>query len=318
MEKLRQFIGMRTVKTAGAAGAAIFISNLLGLSYAANSGIIAILSVQSTKKKSNDLAKQRLFATLLALGIGSLVFLLLGFTPLAFSVYLVFFIPISMKLGFNEAIVPCSVLVSHLLAIRSVAPNWLVNEFMQMVIGAGMGLLVNIHIPSLQAQLEDDIRRIEEKMQEILRDMARCLGHEIACHHKSLFLELESLLKAGRDRVLQESNNYPGEKVNYYIRYMDMRNSQFEVLKHLGRYVDRVQLINEQAHLAAALTENVADEVSNLNPKEGSFEQLKEYQSLFKSMALPKTRQEFESSASIHEFISDLELLIDLKRNFMR
>lgn len=317
MEKIRGTIGARTLKTAFAAGVAIFLSILLGLSYAGNSGIIAILSVQNTKKKSSEIAKQRLFATIIAFAISSGVFLVLGFTPFAFAVYLLIFIPISVRLGLNEAIVPCSVLVTHLLAVESVAPAWLLNEFMQMVIGAGMGLLVNIHIPSLRVELENDINEIEAKMKEILHNMAGCLRHENFCHNQSLFDELESCLKKSRERVLQESYNYSGDDVNYYIRYMDMRNSQFEVLKHLGRYVDRVHLIDEQAYLAAAITDQVADDVSNLSPKKLSLEQLQAYRTQLSGMKLPKTREEFESQASIHEFMSDLELLIELKRNFM-
>ena len=317
MKKIRGTIGARTLKTALAAGVAIFLSILLGLSYAGNSGIIAILSVQNTKKKSSEIAKQRLFATVIAFAISSGVFLVLGFTPFAFAVYLLIFIPISVRLGLNEAIVPCSVLVTHLLAVESVAPAWLLNEFMQMVIGAGMGLLVNIHIPSLRVELENDINEIEAKMKEILHNMAGCLRHENFCHNQSLFDELESCLKKSRERVLQESYNYSGDDVNYYIRYMDMRNSQFEVLKHLGRYVDRVHLIDEQAYLAAAITDQVADDVSNLSPKKLSLEQLQAYRTQLSGMKLPKTREEFESQASIHEFMSDLELLIELKRNFM-
>ena len=125
--------------------------------------------------------------------------MVLGFTPFAFAVYLLIFIPISVRLGLNEAIVPCSVLVTHLLAVESVAPAWLLNEFMQMVIGAGMGLLVNIHIPSLRVELENDINEIEAKMKEILHNMAGCLRHENFCHNQSLFDELESCLKKSRE-----------------------------------------------------------------------------------------------------------------------
>ena len=60
VDRIRQFIGLRTLKTAVAAGIAIFIATLIGLSYAANAGIIVILSVQNTKRRSSELARQRL------------------------------------------------------------------------------------------------------------------------------------------------------------------------------------------------------------------------------------------------------------------
>ena len=64
LQKLQKIVGYRTLKTAVGAALAIFISQLLGLSYAANSGIIVILSIQNTKQKSRDMAKQRFIATL--------------------------------------------------------------------------------------------------------------------------------------------------------------------------------------------------------------------------------------------------------------
>lgn len=150
MRRIRKYIGMRTIKTAFGAILAVFISQLLNLDYAANSGIIVILSVQSTKKKSKDLAIMRIGSTVLALTIGALVFSFMGFTAVAFGVYLLIFIPIAVQLKFHDGIVPCSVLVSHILSIQSVALPALVNEMMQMFIGAGIGFLLNLYMPSLE------------------------------------------------------------------------------------------------------------------------------------------------------------------------
>lgn len=80
----RQFIGLRTLKTAVAAGIAIFIATLIGLSYVASAGIIVILSVQNTKRRSSELARQRLVATLIALFLSSVVYRLIGFNPCGF------------------------------------------------------------------------------------------------------------------------------------------------------------------------------------------------------------------------------------------
>lgn len=49
-------IGMRTMKTAIAATLAIILAEWLHLEYAVSAGIIAILSVQNTKKGSLQLA----------------------------------------------------------------------------------------------------------------------------------------------------------------------------------------------------------------------------------------------------------------------
>lgn len=162
MKTVSRYLGQKTLKTAIGAAIAIFISFSIGLSYGVNSGIIVILSVQSTKKKSRDLAIMRIGSTVLALTIGKLVFTLVGFSSIAFGVYLLFFIPIASRLKFHDGIVPCSVLVSHLLAAKSVTFAMLGNEMMQMLIGAGIGFILNFFMPNLEKQLTEDMRRIDD------------------------------------------------------------------------------------------------------------------------------------------------------------
>lgn len=161
MKTVSRYLGQRTLKTAIGAAIAIFISFSIGLSYGVNSGIIVILSVQSTKKKSRDLAIMRIGSTVLALTIGKLVFTLVGFSSIAFGVYLLFFIPIASRLKFHDGIVPCSVLVSHLLTAKSVTFAMLGNEMMQMLIGAGIGFILNFFMPNLEKQLTEDIQNLK-------------------------------------------------------------------------------------------------------------------------------------------------------------
>lgn len=318
MEKMSKVIGYRTIKTAVGAAIAVLISQLIGLSYAANSGIIVILSVQSTKKKSRDLALQRLLATILALATGTVVFSILGFTALSFGVYLLVFIPLAVKMKFHDAIVPCSVLVSHILSVKSVAPNWLLNEFMQMVIGAGVGLVMNMHIPSVEGKLCEDITHIEEGIKKVLNDMAACLRKPLELKlEESYLIDLGAALGDGRERAVIEASNHPGGEVTYFMRYMDMRNSQYELLKHMGKYVQRVKYINEQSEMAAKLTDYVAAQVSEPNTKAAAFTGLEEYRQKFRTMELPKTREEFENRASLFEYVNDLENLINVKRSFV-
>lgn len=326
LDRLRRFIGLRTLKTAVASGIAIFIANLIGLSYAANAGIIVILSVQNTKQRSSELARQRLTATLIALSLSAVVYRLIGFNPLAFSIYLLIFIPIAVRLKFHDAIVPCSVLVSHLLAVESVAPQWLLNEFLQMVIGAGMALLVNLHIPSHAARIREDLDRLEDKQREFLRCLAHQLrqagaGVEIAAlgaDGAKLLSELDLLWHQASHHVQQEAQNYPGEDSDRNLRYLDMRKSQFEVLRHLQKYVGRVRARGENVRRAAEVTDRVAEEVARIGGEPESAGLVRAYQEQFDAMDLPRTREEFVSQAALYDYISDLELLIELKRGFQK
>ncbi len=67
-------LGMRTIKTALGATLAILVAQALGLKYALSAGIITVLSVQNTKQKSVEIAKLRLYSTVLALLLSGILF----------------------------------------------------------------------------------------------------------------------------------------------------------------------------------------------------------------------------------------------------
>lgn len=318
MRRITGHIGLRTVKTALGAALAIYISQRLGLSYAGNSGIIVILSIQTTKKKSMDLALMRLGSTVLALSIGAVMFSTLGFNYLAFGAYLLVFIPLAAKLKFNDGIVPCSVLVSHLLAIQSVALPWLGNEMMQMVIGAGIGFLFNLQMPNLEKELNADIIEIEKLQKGILISMAGSLrNRKTSMKEENLYARLELKLQSAYEKALRESGNHLVTEVTYYVRYMEMRSVQFEILRYMRKYDKKVYQNSEHPEMVANLTLIASDEFREFNTKEKLFTELAEYKAIFRAMELPVTREAFENRASLYEFVNDLERLIDIKREFI-
>ncbi|MDP3386877.1 MAG: aromatic acid exporter family protein [Eubacteriales bacterium] len=317
MQRIRKHIGMRTIKTVIGAIAAVLISQLLNLDYAANSGIIVILSVQSTKKKSKDLAIMRIGSTILALTIGALVFSLMGFSALAFGVYLLVFIPIAVQLKFHDGIVPCSVLVSHLLSTQSVALPALANEMMQMFIGAGIGFLLNLYMPSLEKKIEQDILEIDEMIRAILIEMANCLRTKATTIDEVFYTRLEDKLKESYNRVKIESENRLIAKNNYHLHYMESRIIQFEILYHMRRCFKRLYASYKQTLMVADLTDLIADKLNGLETSEEVCQQINEYRATFRLLPLPLTREEFENRATLYEYINDLEHFLKAKSSII-
>ena len=70
----------RSVKIIAAAVLAILVAQALGLDFAVSAGIVAILSVQPTKKETLRTALARFLAFAVALVISLALFNLLGFT----------------------------------------------------------------------------------------------------------------------------------------------------------------------------------------------------------------------------------------------
>ncbi|MGL5150712.1 MAG: aromatic acid exporter family protein, partial [Clostridium sp.] len=64
---MKNIIGQRVIKTSLGATFAIFISQLLGLTQIYSSGIIVILSIQSTKRDSIEIAFKRFKSVVVAL-----------------------------------------------------------------------------------------------------------------------------------------------------------------------------------------------------------------------------------------------------------
>lgn len=313
MDWIRRHIGMRTIKTAIGAALAVFIAQSLNVSYAANAGIIVILSVQATKRKSLDLAVMRIGSTILALAVGTLVFSTVGFTAIAFGLYLLIFIPIAVKLKFHDGIVPCSVLVSHLLAVQSVAIEWLGNEMLQMLIGAGIGFILNLYMPSLEKQIEDDRATIDDLIRNILDHMAYCLRRQQPELEDERYGQLADRIKQGFQRALRDAENRMSRERTEHLRFMELRNSQYDLLVHMKRYFKRLYVSYEQTHMVADLTDQVAAHFTEREQSDQVFGKINDYRNTFKKMNLPATREEFENRATLYEYINDLEHFLNLK-----
>lgn len=314
---MKKFIGLRTFKTAVGATLAIFISGALELRYAVAAGIIVILSIQSTKKTSILLALQRFGSTVLALFIAGILFTMVGYNPIAFGLYLTIFIPLAVKFKVSDGIVVSSVLVTHLLVEKSISPYWIRNELLLMFVGAGIGILFNIYMPKIEGEIKEDQRDIEEKMRKILIYMAKTLRTQsVYIGEEKLFQSLETRLREGSERVYRNLNNYANEEAKYYVRYMEMRNHQFEILKYMRGNFVRFYMTFQQTEIVAAFTERVALSLHEYNSAEGLLEDLKGIFEFFSIQSLPKTREEFENRAMLFEFLKDLEHLLEVKRNF--
>lgn len=316
---MKRFFGFRILKTAIGSSLAIIIAQFLGLKYAAAAGIITILSIQNTKKTSIKLAIQRIESTILALLISSILFLFFGYNPFIFGIYLIIFIPFTVFLKITDGIVVSSVLVTHLLAEKSISMFWIKNELLLMTVGAGIGIILNTYMPKIENEIKETQQNIEEHMRKILFHMAENLRNQsVHIEDEKLFNELERILKEGTDRAYRHLNNYIINDVKYYVQYMKMRTLQYEILKYMKSHFIKFYMTFEQTEIVAAFTEKVASNFGEYNTAEELLKELNEVINMFKVQELPKTREEFENRAMLFQFLNDMEALLELKKNFRK
>lgn len=317
MRKTMNYIGYRTIKTAIGAALAMLIASSVGLKYSVAAGIIVILSVQSTKRKSIQIAYQRMCACLLALFISTILFNLFGYSPIVFGIFLLLFIPLSARFRIKEGIVVSSVLVTHLLVEKSTSISLLMNEFMLMIVGVGIALLLNLYMPSIEKNVKEDMSYIENLMKEILFNMSSALREcAVSIKEEELINNLEKRLITGRKKALKTLNNSLISDNSYYVKYMDMRTQQLNAFKNMRRHFDRFSITYKQTEMISEFTLKLSESIHEYNTADGLLKNLQALRESFKDMELPKTREEFENRAMLFQFLNDLEQFLLIKNEF--
>ncbi|MBP1048353.1 aromatic acid exporter family protein [Enterococcus sp. BWM-S5] len=310
-------IGLRTIKTAVSAAASMMIASALGLLNPASAGIISVLSVTPTKKTSLFTGINRLLSLALATGIAFVCFKILGFTPWGFGVYLLLFIPAAVSLNLSDGIVVSSVLVTHYLIEKSLSWSLIGNEFLLMIIGVGMALLLNMYMPDVEKRLKEDQEAIEAVFRKILHDMAMYLNE--TQKERMLFErcnELKALINEGQDWAKNHAENQLLSKDNYYLDYFIMRKMQSSILKDMLRLLEQVVVEADQVKSIKRLLEYTSRTFSEANDGRDILDQIGIVYEEYRQSALPKTREEFENRAKLFQFLQLFYSFIETKKEF--
>lgn len=313
------FIGYRTLKTAIGSALAIIVAKWFGLEYATAAGIITILSVGKTRKKSMKIMLKRIISTLLALFISTVLFNIVGFKEISFGIFLLIFIPLAVKFNIEDGIVVSSVLVTHILTEKSTSLFWIVNEIGLMIVGVTVALIVNLYMPNTEDKIKEYQIYIEEHMKDILLRMSLTMKEGKKYLVNNILLEeLEDVLYKGRKLTYINLNNNIVQEDKYYVRYMNMRKNQVESIKYMLNHFKEDFSKYEQAMIMSKFIEKVANSIYEDNTAEKLLEDLEGLRQEFRKMELPKTREEFEIRASLFQFLNDMEQFLKIKNDFKK
>lgn len=293
------------------------LANHMELKYATAAAVITILSIQSTKKQSIQMAINRLIATLIALALSSVVFLGVGFTPIAFGLFLIIFIPMAAEFKVGEGIVPASVLVTHLLTENVVTWPLILNELMLLLTGVTVALLINLYMPSIESELKTCRTQIEDTMYKLFRNMAYALRiQSTGIEEEELYKRLEAAIEEGQEQAYKYTNNYLFTKASPFDKYFNMRNSQLQVMRYMREHFTKFFMCLEETEIVADFTEKVADSIRGKVTAKVLLEELEKLRNDFKASKLPTTREEFENRAMLYQFLNDLEHFLMIKKDF--
>lgn len=296
---------------------ALIIGNILGLQYATVGAVIAILSIQDTRKKALVISYKRIVACSIGILLSVILYSILGNRALIFGLFLIILIPLTSRLKVQEGMVPSVVLSTHFLVANNITIALIFNEILLMIIGIGVAAIANIFMPSLEDKFRDDKEWIEEHYRIIISKMSKSLiTHTVDIDEQKIINEVEKRLYESKETAYKIVNNHFFKSSSYYTDYINMRINQFDTIKRMRLHFQRFNIPVEQMNVMADFTLCVAENISEMNDCKSLLRDLDILRSEFKKMELPKTREEFESRAQLLQFLNDMEEFLLIKRNF--
>lgn len=316
MEQAMFKIGYRTLKTALGTALAIYLAQLLHLQNFASAGIITILCIQITQKRSLQASWARFAACLLAIVFSYVFFGLIGYYPFVIGILLVLFIPTTVVLKINEGIVTSSVIILHLYMSGGITMAFIWNEFQLITVGIGVALLMNLYMPSLDRKLAAYRKKIEDNFAVIFAEIERYLltgeqdwtGKEIP--------ETHQMIQEAKNLAYRDVQNHILRHENLYYHYFKMRQKQFEIIERLLPKITSISITVEQGKIIAHFIHELREAIHPGNTAHKFLKRLADMRTEFEEMPLPATREEFEARAALFHLLGEMEQYLVIKSYF--
>ncbi|QED48550.1 aromatic acid exporter family protein [Cytobacillus dafuensis] len=306
-------IGYRTIKTAIGTSAAIILAQILGFENFTSAGIITILCIQVTKKKSLRASWDRFFACLLAMVFCAIIFEGIAYHPLMIGLLLLLFIPTAVMLRKSDGIVTSSVIILHIYAAGQMTWDIILNEIGIITIGIGVALVANIFMPSLDLKLREYQVQIEENFKRIFDEIVKYLRTNESDWDGYEITETTKLIEQAESLAFRDVENHFLRNENVYFHYFKMREKQFEIIERVLPIVTSISHTVEQGEMIADFIEELAENIHPGNTADYFLDKLFVMKASFKRMELPKTRQEFEARAALFQFVREMEQYLWIK-----
>jgi uncharacterized membrane protein YgaE (UPF0421/DUF939 family) len=297
---------------------AVLLATLLDLNFSLSAGVIAMLSLLDTRKKTFILGLKRLLTGIGALFLGGALFELLGYNVAVLSLFLLLLMVTSHWVSSAHSIIGNFVLVGHIYSAGIVTLPSIINEFLLLAIGVIVGFALTLHMPNDKRLLDDAITYIEDQYQRNLLTMAHNL-------HNFCFVEFEphslDLLEKHIKQQLVIANRYNEniiwKKADFYKQYFAMRLSQVYRLMYMRGNLSILFVAHEEALVLSELTEMIANRITQDGPVDDLLQLIDEKRRFFKTRPLPQTRELFECRATLFQYLKDLEEFINIKKRYL-
>lgn len=312
------FLDHKVIKTAAATVISIGIANYLDLKYALTAGVIAIISIQGTRRDTYKIALERIAATTIGLLISSLLFEVFGANYIVLGAFVLIFMPICVRLNLLQGFLVNVVLATHLISEQGTSLALFFNEFGILLIGLGTALAFNIYMPDTNRELRKLSKEMGRTIQNILQEMGNSLRCNcVSINEKNLINILKEQGNRARDLAIIDFNNAIFSNSSESLDYFKMRYVQYKILKRMRLHFSRLYQVSEQSLRIADLIDQICYTTFDNNEITKVLEAIYECKEYFRNSELPKDRDEFENRAILYGFLNDLEEFASVVRDFL-
>lgn len=314
MKKTTKQILITSLKVIIAAIFAIFLAALLKLDFSVSAGIIAILSVQPSKRETIHTALSRLYGFLSSLLIGIVCFNVFGFTLTSFCIYLAIFIFICQIFKWYSSMAMCSVLISHFITFGNTSFSSILNGVLLFLIGVGCGILVNLHLHKNTEEVERLKNEMDDKIVYALRRMSlRIIDDKLPNYNGSCFISLDKSLSKAKEIARINYQNQLTTKQNWDECYIKMREEQIHVLEEMYKRCRNIKTKPITAKRISVFLEKISNEYKRENDCISLLGEFTEIWEDMKKNPLPITREEFEDRAELYTLLEYIEEFLQIK-----
>lgn len=310
-------MGFRVIKTAAASLLAILITDALNIPGATSAGLLAILGVDVTRKRSVRSISSRLFASLLGLVLACILFYFLGFHYWVLALYILLAFPAISKANFKEGIVTSSVVVFRVFQGEQIGMDILLTQIELLIIGLGSAMLVNlVYMPNSEGAMMEIRQKVDGLFSVIFRHFSLTLRDPEHIWDGKELIEANRQIEKGIEEAKRASENQMIHPDGSWNIYFYMRKEQMENIQSMMHQIS--QVYERLPH--GVLTAEIFDQLSKDVVAEGytgkSEGLLIELEDRFKEMELPTTREEFEVRSAILQLCHELEYYLNISKKY--
>ncbi len=290
----------------------------LRLDQTITAGILAVLSIQLTRKDSFILAGKRLANALLALLMGTGFFLVFGYDVWVFFPFTFAFAAMSFILKIEAGIVPSLVLASHLLLAGGFDLWTLFNSAAIIALAVAVSLALNLLYPlNTHKVLIKHTAHLDELLRKEILQLARCLREPnvtAVCQrsHEGMKLEVEKTLNEAE--LLEKDILF--DRGRSHVDYLYMRKAQSERLTRLFELAEKLNEPHAYATPIADYLEGLAEDIGLEDRATPRLKALRELLQTYREKPLPEDRASFEARAVLFQMLFELEAFLSVKINF--